>query len=280
MANDTLIKKIAFRLVKKHIAGFTTESALNAVRSVNMRGMHATITFLNEHTGDQIKARYNSNTYMQILKQISRLHLNADLSIRLSQLGYGVGEEYAKQNLSEILNAAEKSKKFIWIENEEGIQAARIYSELKRDYDCIGLETQITNNSLRRDYNVKIKYHLEEMLSKDGKKVSSALREYAHELSHLTNRVESVTVFEKNPKIISKLLNLHLGKRNLIFELPLGYENKVAKNNSQVKNMSVYVPYGKDWVPYIISNIAKGRLKRVATALFDGEDRRGYKNAS
>ena len=64
-----LIKGIVFRLVKKHIAGSTTQSVLEAVRRLNTLGMHATVTLLNDHIEQPQQARYNANAYVQLIKR-------------------------------------------------------------------------------------------------------------------------------------------------------------------------------------------------------------------
>lgn len=97
-----LIQKIVFRLVKKHIAGSTLDSALKQIRESNAKGIHATVTFLNEKVDDISKARYNANTYVQFIKQSSRLHLNADVSLRLSQMGYHLNGGYLEKCLEDV----------------------------------------------------------------------------------------------------------------------------------------------------------------------------------
>jgi len=282
VADDNIIKRLAFRLVKKHIAGFTTESALKAVRTLNAKGLHATVTFLNEHVHDQVKARYNTNTYMQLVRQLSRLHLNASISLRLSQLGYTISESYGERNLSDLLDVAEESRKFIWLEEEHNsISMQRIYRKLKPRHQYMGMEAQPGYGGAKPDYSIKVRYYLKKnMPLKNSNGSKSMLRDYMNSIAKLAEKVESVTVFEKDPQIIAKMANSHIGKRNLIFELPLGYEQKADIGGKLVQRMSVYVPYGKDWVPYIMSSIAEGKVKRVATALLDGEhEKEGHKYA-
>jgi hypothetical protein len=61
-------------------------------------------------------------------------------------------------------------------------------------------------------------------------------------------------------------------KRNLIFEMPLGYGSKKVAELSKAKiNMSVYIPYGKDWVPYALNRPVGGRMKRIAITVLAGQ---------
>ncbi|MGC8652295.1 MAG: hypothetical protein ACP5UH_03545 [Candidatus Micrarchaeia archaeon] len=282
MADDNIIKRLAFRLVKRHMAGFTIESALNAVRMLNARKLHATVTFLNEHVYDRVKAKYNTNAYVQLVKQLSRLHLDAGISLRLSQLGYTVDNGFGERNLIDVLNAAEEGEKQIWIEREDGLpDVPRLYKKLVQKHKHLGVEVPMGYEGVSKAYNVKVRYYTHSArASGKADDTKSALQEFARGVAYLADRAGSVTVLGKDYDVLSKVISSSPGKRNLIFELPLGYEKKAAKEGKQVRAMSVYVPYGKDWVPYIISSIAEGRVKKVATALLDGEsEKRGNVNA-
>ena len=74
---------------------------LKKVREINDRGWHATVTLLNDHVTDLSKAKYNTNAYSQVVRELTRLHLNSDISIRPSQLGYRLDGEAFSANLAQ-----------------------------------------------------------------------------------------------------------------------------------------------------------------------------------
>jgi len=281
VVDNNIIKKLAYRLVKRHIAGFNMEAVLDMVRKLNQKGFSATITFLNEHVNDRVKAKYNANAYVQLLRQLSRLHLNAGISLRLSQLGYGISEEDGIRNLEEIIDAAKNTSKPVWMENTNGINMQKIYNWTKARYNGVGIEVPIGYNA-QKGCRLKIRYHIQHMLSdskieKNPKSERRLMQEFGEKIAKISEKAESLVVLEKKPDIIEKLSSISKGKRNLIFELPLGYEKKLEKAR-RMQNMSIYVPYGRDWVPYIISSIAEGKIKKVATTLLDGEKYEGGKS--
>ena len=281
VVDNNIIKKLAYRLVKRHIAGFNMEAVLDMVRKLNQKGFSATITFLNEHVNDRVKAKYNANAYVQLLRQLSRLHLNAGISLRLSQLGYGISEEDGMRNLEEIIDAAKNTSKLVWMENTNGINMQKIYNWTKARYNGVGIEVPIGYNA-QKGCRLKIRYHIQHMLSdskieKNPKSERRLMQEFGEKIAKISEKAESLVVLEKKPDIIEKLSSISKGKRNLIFELPLGYEKKLEKAR-RMQNMSIYVPYGRDWVPYIISSIAEGKIKKVATTLLDGEKYEGGKS--
>ena len=89
--SNGIIRKVAYGLSRKYVAGTTSASMLKKVREINDHGWHSTITLLNDQVNDLGKAKYNTNSYCQVVRELTRLHLSSDISIRPSQLGYGLG---------------------------------------------------------------------------------------------------------------------------------------------------------------------------------------------
>ena len=140
---NTFLKSIVYRLIKKHISGTTVNAAFKLTKNLNDKDMAATITFLNENVNDTGKARYNLNSYMQLIKQISRLNLNASISVRMSQLGLTLPNGIIEHNMLSLLTTAKSSHVNVWFEYEDAlglkgmVDLYRRYNEL---YDGIGVE--------------------------------------------------------------------------------------------------------------------------------------------
>jgi hypothetical protein len=82
----------------------------------------------------------------------------------------------------------------------------------------------------------------------------------------------NLTILEENPDIINKIASSNKDyKKNLTFEIPLGSSNKLVKLQKSRLNASIYVPYGKDWIPYFINRLAEGRIRKIAVALLNGK---------
>lgn len=285
-----IIKRIVFRLVRKYIAGSTTESALDAIRKLNESGLHTTVTLLNDHVNQPAKARYNANAYVQFIKQISRLNLNSDVSLRLTQIGYGLGGGVMERNMQEVIEAAKGSNMTIWIENENeigGKELLSIYRELKGANNNLGIEIMPTYKEdgsiiklIRPKDIVKLRCHLHKEAGKDNRKDrSNVLKLYKSYIDQLVRTKASVTVLDHNADMMGKIAALDRDyKKDLIFEAPRGFGNKKLKRLADEKfNVSVYLPYGKDWVPYLINKLTEGRLRSIAIALLNGE-KTGYEH--
>ena len=282
-----IIKNIVFRLVRKHIAGSTVNSALNTVRALNARGLGTTVTFLNEHVNDPVKARYNANAYVQVIRQISRLHLNSGISVRLSQIGFTVGNGVSSKGLEEIIEAAEQSSTMVWLESGPGItndELLDVYGNCRSASGNIGVEIPISYygqlggiaKRLRSRDMVRLASHSyyvgEARKQKDD---SGTLKRYLSSIEVLMKRSAKVWVHDPSERLVARIASsARSHKKDLIFEIPLGYNRKRAASLMKNRvNLDVYVPYGKDWAPYAIYRLSGGRIRAIASAVLNGQGR-------
>ncbi len=278
------IKKLVFRFVKKRIAGSTMNTAFNAAKEVNSSGMSATITFLNEcGENGSSKAHYNLMSYMQLMAQLSRLGINAEIAVRPSQLGCGNSAQ-AEKNLSELLDAAEKYGKRVWIEYDYSMPLTVYISKYSRylsekgnagielpikSADMSAIEKKLPNSSA-----VKLSSHMPVARQAKASKPIPLHELYLQHIKALSERCKFIYIAESDEKLINKIAANKAYKKALIFELPLGYSKKWQKKllGSGIQ-MSIYVPYGKDWVPYAINKLTEGHIRDIAISLLDGKER-------
>ncbi len=293
-----LLKGVIFKFVRKYIAGSTLAAALDNIKQANARGMRATVTFLNEGAADAARARYNANTYVQLTKQATRLHLNADISLRLSQVGIGLNNGIADRHIASILDAAAGNGSGIWIEAENDIGMEDLFSryrELRKKSSSIGIEVPVwypldvttIKNNLKKNDRVKLTTysHTEDSIEtideepkrkKRQKKViaeKEAYGMYVGSIGRLLQEGISVSVLESNERIVAKLASFSKEyKKSLIFELPLGYsKNSIGKLVKMKANLSVYVPYGKDWSGYVLNKltVGHGKIRGIAARILE-----------
>ncbi len=291
-----LIKRLVFKLVKKHIAGSTTASVIRTVKQLNDKDISATITFLNENANTPARIKYNVNSYSEIIRQLTRLNLRTDISLRLSQLGYLYDKEQAINALDSIVSTSEKYGKRLWIESEASILQSNIF-DLESRYKGnknIGVEVPMdyvfkyTNGSIPKPMlsynNIKLLASPMATSESNGKKQSKPKQKkhnqdrnsnYYKCISKLGDSKIDTTIFSHDEKTLLSLFDECDGyKKDLRLEVPLGYNRKrfgmLLKSNPR---MSVYVAYGKDWVPYAINKLTEGRIKDIAKAVLDGESK-------
>ncbi len=298
-----IIRRIVFRLVRKRIAGSTLGSLIKNIMSLNARGMHATVTLLNDRSMDLQKAKYNTNSYLQMVRQISMLHLNSDISIRPSQLGYSLSEEAFNKNLEGIASLSTQKEVRVWLELENKVDYNSIlslYTRLKESYSSLGVEVPYGLNGAAFKQLSKKDSHMKIVVSKkyaDGKQTkgiketsgtdkekksksregNGRLEEMVNYFGRAAQTCRDVMISDTEESSILRIANKSKElKKNVTFELPFGESNK--KLNKLIKNrinLSIYTPYGKDWVSYAMNRLAEGRISRIASAVLDNSQNGG-----
>jgi proline dehydrogenase len=109
----------AWKAASRFIAGTKTEDAIRAIRELNAKGINATLDHLGEHTSTMEEAAQSTNEILDILDEIDRAEVRANVSIKLTQIGMGLDESVCRDNLGRILQRAKERQNFIRIDIED-----------------------------------------------------------------------------------------------------------------------------------------------------------------
>ena len=175
------------------------------------------------------------------------------------------------KELRDIASAACESKIKLWIEHDDTMSIQdqlSLYRKLRDQYGNIGMEIRPDRESavvtLNGDIEAKDLVKVRCYPGNDGKREQkSALVMYSDYIDRLLSNRAEVSVWEHDFEMIRKLAAAKQNyKKNVAFEIPLGYSMHNLKKLQQDKlDISVYVPFGKDWVPYLIGRLADGRMR-------------------
>src|SRR5690348_9563868 len=81
--NNRMAKSFANRFV----AGETLDSALEAIRQLNARGITATLDLLGESVSNEKEARESARAYLEMLDRIQENRYQANVSVKLTAMG-------------------------------------------------------------------------------------------------------------------------------------------------------------------------------------------------
>jgi proline dehydrogenase len=109
----------AWRAASRFVAGETIHDAIRVVRELNAKGISVTLDQLGEHTSTAEEANTAADSIVQVLHEIDKAGVKANISIKLTQIGMGLDEETCRQNLVRILEQSKKSNNFIRIDMED-----------------------------------------------------------------------------------------------------------------------------------------------------------------
>lgn len=106
------------RAVRRFMPGETQEEALDAAEGLRDRGMTALLTLLGENVETEEEAEEVARHYHGVLARVAERGLDAQLSVKLTQLGLDVGTGVALAHVRDLVERAREGDGTIWIDME------------------------------------------------------------------------------------------------------------------------------------------------------------------
>jgi len=254
-----LLTKAAARFV----AGETIEEAVAAIKKLNEKGIAVTFDHLGEDVDTKEKAVEGAAEYVRIIEAIDKNKLNSNVSIKLTQMGLGLGADFCAENVTTILETAKKYGNFVRIDME-GSDVTQVtldvfYKLYEKYPQNVGIVIQAYLYRSEKDVDELIKrkatmrlckgaykepkevaYQKREVIANYLKLAKKILKsgQYHGIATHDFGIIEEIKKFVKEEKI-----------PNSQFEFQMLYGIEREAQESLVKegyNMRVYVPYGTE----------------------------------
>ncbi len=114
------VARLAFvrRAVRHFMPGETSEAAI--VEAVRLSALRITslLSLLGENVTEVDEAADVTRHYQAVLEEIAGRDLDAEISVKPTQLGIDIGHDVAAGNLEGILTTAERHGRFVWVDME------------------------------------------------------------------------------------------------------------------------------------------------------------------
>ena len=138
--------KFAWKAASRFVAGDTIQDALRIVHELNDKGINVTLDHLGESTTKIEEAVNATDNILELLDQIDRANIHANVSIKLTQIGLALDENLCESNLERILASARQRKNFVRIDMEDTSFTEKTISMYRKmhakGYDNTGLVIQ------------------------------------------------------------------------------------------------------------------------------------------
>ena len=109
----------AQRMASRFVAGETLDQAVMAIKALNDRGINATLDHLGENVTDREGAARATREILEILARINDEGIRSGVSVKLSQIGLVLDQEFCLENLLVILGQADDLGLFVRIDMED-----------------------------------------------------------------------------------------------------------------------------------------------------------------
>jgi proline dehydrogenase len=109
----------AWRAASRFIAGEKLEDAIRVIKTLNAKGINATLDHLGENTSNPEESRQATRDILKAIDAIEEASVRANVSIKLTQIGLQLDEKLCEENLREILSYAKERGTFVRVDMED-----------------------------------------------------------------------------------------------------------------------------------------------------------------
>jgi proline dehydrogenase len=277
---------IGQRLSSRFVAGTGVEDALRAAEAVNRSGRSVSVDNLGENVTNAEEARASAALYHQLLDEIGRRQIDANVSLKLTHMGLDVNEGLARELVTGLVAkaAAMRLRNFVRVDMEgspytqrtldfvhelhrmpgnAGAVGAVIQSYMRRAEDdiqkllaegirirlCKGAYKEPEEIAFQKKEEVDANYlKLMKLLMKSGIYHGLATHD-----EKIISQAKAFATEENIPRDAFEFQMLYGIRRDL--------QKRLAREGWR---MRVYIPFGTEWYPYFMRRLAE----RPANAFF------------
>jgi proline dehydrogenase len=145
--NQTLRDRLPrYRFVKKSVMRFmpgeTIEDALNAASELQKFNLSTVLTHLGENVTTEQETREVKDHYLRLLDQIQARGLNAEISVKLTELGLDQDLNLCYDNIKALYTSAREKGNYVWIDMEGSKYTSAtldLYYHLREEFTNTGV---------------------------------------------------------------------------------------------------------------------------------------------
>lgn len=259
-------------MARRFIAGDTVDQAITAVKQLNDSGMSATLDILGENVSSQEMAIRTADNYINLLQTITDTGIGSNISIKLTQMGLDITDQFCYDNVSRILDKARKLNIFTRVDMEGSIYTERtlqLVYKWHEKYDNIGVVIQSclyrSENDVKELNEAKISVRLCKGAYKESGSVAFQAKDDVN--SNFIKLADMLFENGRYPAIASHdgvMIKAALdssqkyarSKDDFEFQMLYGVnrsaQRELAEHNYRVR---IYTPFGSHWLPYYLRRL-------------------------
>jgi proline dehydrogenase len=283
-------KTIVRQFANRYIAGEEISDAVRVVKELNRQGILATLDVLGEDIHQRDEAIGSQKKILEVLEAISRERLDANVSIKLTQVGLKLDRMFCLETMREIVRKAKELGNFIRIDMEDSSctdDTLWVYRELRNDFANTGIvlqgylrRTEEDARTLMDEGMMNIRlckgiYIEAESIAFKGREAIN--RNFTAVLSAMLRRKAYVGIATHDDELIANarriIAELRLSPAEYEFQMLLGVRPELrSKITRDGHRLRIYVPFGKQWYQYSIRRFKENPqiAGYVFKALFSG----------
>ncbi|HSE65590.1 MAG TPA: proline dehydrogenase family protein [Gemmatimonadales bacterium] len=267
---------LARKFASRFVAGETVESAIDAVRTVNPKGITASLDLLGESVTQESEAASARDTYLGMLDRIAETRVNSNVSLKLTQMGFDISEDLCLANMRMILDKAKALNTFVRLDMEgsDYTQKTLDFFSQKLFGSYATVTGVVIQSCLRRspqDIDRLIEMKARVRLCKGAYLEPPAVafpdkrdvdRSYVELMKRLMANGNYPGIATHDEHIISEAKAYArregIDPSRFEFQMLYGVRRDLQERlRRDGWNMRVYIPFGTQWYPYLMRRLAE-----------------------
>ena len=272
------------RMSSRFVAGFRIEDALTAATSLNAQGLSVTLDSLGENVATPDQARQSAQVYHWLLDAIAQSKLDANVSLKLTQMGMDLSPDLAAATVSSLVDHAVQAGSFVRVDMEGSAYTQATLSLVQQlhakpaNRGHVGIVVQAYLRRSADDVATLLRDGIRIRLCKgayqeppeiafpDKKDVDASFVALSKVLlksgvfhgiaTHDPAMIDAAKQFAQTERIDPKTFEFQM-----LYGVRRDLQRALVAEGYRVR---VYVPFGDEWYPYFMRRLAE----RPANVLF------------
>ncbi len=264
--------QILYPFAKRFIAGDSLTTALPNIKTLHQKGYLSTVDVLGENVHSKGQIQGAKQEYLDLISAMESLHVQFDLSIKLTQMGLNIDYQLCKNHVVDILNEAGKHTIRFDMEGSDCTERTiQMGMDLNQEHSNLGLVLQAYLLRTQKDIESVIHHKISTRLCKGAYKEPAEIafqqmddirKNFLKLAYQLLKEGHLPAIATHDEYLIKKILKFvheeKISHDSFYFELLFGVrrdlQKALLKKGFQVR---IYVPYGKSWLPYTLRRLAE-----------------------
>ena len=262
-------------MARRFVAGETIDDSVNAARALNKMGASVSLDYLGESVSSKADACAAADTYIAMLDRIAAEKLNANVSLKLTQMGQDIDEAFLRQNVGRVLDRARQHDIFVRFDMEASSHTQRTLDFCRslwgEGYRNCGVVIQAYLRRSAGDIEQLDRDSVRVRLCKGAYKEPASVAYQAKSevddnfvalMRTLLEHGNYPGIATHDPRMLdaTRAAVRALSKPASAFEFQMLYGVRRDLQQQLLRegyNLRVYVPFGEAWYPYLMRRMAE-----------------------
>ncbi len=262
-------------VARRFVAGETIEEGIATARALNRAGMKVTLDYLGESVSSRDEARQAADTYLRLIERIAAEKLDANVSLKLTQMGQDIDETFLYDNVTRVFDAARLHDMFVRLDMESSAYTQRTIDFFRhaweQGYTNVGIVLQSYMRRSEQDVTLANQLGARVRLCKGAyvEPPEVAFQEKTEVDASFVALMKMLLSDGTYPGIAThdeKMINAtrawseerQIPRDAFEFQMLYGVRRDLQEQlQSAGYRVRVYVPFGGAWYPYLMRRMAE-----------------------